>query len=263
MARMCPLFSGSSGNCTYVSADGEGLLIDAGVSARRIETALRERDIDPASIRTVAVTHEHSDHIAGIRVLCKKYGYRILASEGTLRGLESAGVLADGAQAEVLPAEGTAVGGLWLRSFPTPHDTPESNGFSITLPDGRRITIATDIGHMTDVVREALCGSVAVLIESNHDVDTLRRGPYPYALKQRILGERGHLSNDACDAVLPQLVESGVTYVVLAHLSRENNRPELAMDGATRALAAAGVRVGVDCRLQLAAPTDVTPTLWL
>lgn len=261
MAGFCPLFSGSSGNCTYIAAEGTGLLIDAGVSARRIEQALTAREIDPRSVAAIAVTHEHSDHIAGLRVLCKRYGYRLIASEGTLRGVAEAGIPVS--PENVIGPEGVTVGSLQLRAFPTPHDTPESTGYTVTLPDGRRVAVATDMGHMTERVLQELCGCDAVLIESNHDVCMLKNGPYPYVLKQRILSERGHLSNEACDAALPALVQSGVKYLYLGHLSRENNRPELAYRAAGEALQRAGIRVGTDCRLGVAPPEATLPILWL
>lgn len=259
MAKFCPLFSGSSGNCTYIAAEGSGILIDAGVSAKRIEQALCDREIDPRSIQAIAVTHEHSDHIAGIRVLCKRYGYRLIASRGTLTGMGDAAT----ETAEVIPPLGTAVGDLWLTAFPTPHDTPESVGYIVALPNGQNIGIATDMGYMTDRVTAELCRCDTVLIESNHDVRMLQNGPYAWSLKQRILSDHGHLSNDACGAVLPTLVEHGVRYLYLGHLSAENNRPSLAERTARESLEASGVSVGVDCRLQVATRDATLPIQWI
>ena len=196
-------------------------------------------------------------------MLCKKYGWDVLASAGTLRGMEAAGAFASGARAAVIPPSGVAVGSLWVKPFPTPHDTAESNGYTVTLPDGRRVAVATDIGHITPQITAALRGCDAVLIESNHDVQMLQSGPYPYYLKQRILSDRGHLSNAACDAVLPSLVEEGSVYLMLGHLSAENNRPILAYEGAVKALAAAGIRVGTDCRVKVAPRDAEAPILWL
>ncbi len=252
MARYCPLFSGSSGNCLYVgSADG-GILIDAGVSARRIETALRDRGIDPASIRAVLVTHEHSDHVAGLRVLTKRYPIPVFASQGTLEELLRAGRLgADNAFA-VIDEQGIEVAGMEVTAFRTPHDSAESLGFCIHTADDRRIAVATDMGYMPPLVRQALSGCDLVYIESNHDVRMLENGPYPYVLKKRILAKTGHLSNEACACELPALARTGTTRFVLAHLSVENNLPDLAFITARSALEAEGMREGTDYLLQVA-----------
>ena len=209
MARYCPLFSGSSGNCCYIGSAAGGVLVDAGVSARRIETALWEREIDPGSIRAICVTHEHSDHVAGLRVLTRRYGMPGFASRGTLEELLHAGLLG------------------------------ERDAFAV-------------MGYMTPVVRKALRGCDLVHIESNHDIRMLENGPYPYFLKKRILAKTGHLSNEACAAELPQFAQEGTTRFVLAHLSAENNLPDLAYVTSQAALQEAGLRAGVDFLLQVA-----------
>ena len=220
MARYCPLFSGSSGNCCYIGSAAGGVLVDAGVSARRIETALREREIDPGSIRAICVTHEHSDHVAGLRVLTRRYGMPVFASRGTLEELLHAGILG------------------------------ERDAFAVIDEEG--IEVATDMGYMTPVVRKALRGCDLVHIESNHDIRMLENGPYPYFLKKRILAKTGHLSNEACAAELPQFAQEGTTRFVLAHLSAENNLPDLAYVTSQAALQEAGLRAGVDFLLQVA-----------
>lgn len=262
MARFCPLFSGSSGNCTYAATGEGGILIDAGVSARRIERALREREIDPHSIRAVFVTHEHSDHISGLRVLCKRYGYPVYATAGTLAAMEEMGALEPDARCAVLPREGIAAAGMLVTAFSTPHDSRESCGYILQTGDGRRIAVATDIGRMTGEIMHELCRCDLVQIESNHDVRMLQCGPYPYALKQRILGERGHLSNEACGEALPALARGGVTQFVLAHLSRENNTPQLAYLTAKTALAQQGFSENRDFRLWVAAP-ESSEDVWM
>ena len=197
MARYCPLFSGSSGNCTYVGTPEGGILIDVGVSASRIENALRMRGIDPCSIQAIFITHEHSDHIAGLRVLTKRYGYRVYASEGTLDALAASSAMDAKALCESIGGEGEVkeTAGMAVMAFHTSHDSRESLGFRIHLPDGRRIAVATDTGYVPSAVREALLGCDLIQIESNHDVRMLENGPYPYYLKRRILAATGHLSN--------------------------------------------------------------------
>ena len=144
MARYCPLFSGSSGNCTYIGTAEGGILVDAGVSAKRIETALRERDIDPQSIQAVFVTHEHIDHVSGLRVLTKRYGWRVYGSCGTLEAIADTRPLDPHTVCEVIGEEGVCAAGMEIRPFATSHDSRESLGFRITLPDERRVAIATD-----------------------------------------------------------------------------------------------------------------------
>ena len=252
MARFCSLFSSSSGNCSYIGSAGAGILIDAGVSAKRIETALIRREIDPACICAVFVTHEHRDHVAGLRVLAKRYGYRIYGTAGTLTAVAEAG-MADAAP--LTPLTGTVCeGGMEIIPFATSHDSAESCGYRIHTADGRTVAVATDTGVLTDTIRAAVTGCDLVLIESNHDVRMLQCGPYPYSLKQRILSPRGHLSNEVCAATLPGLVATGTTRLVLGHLSKENNRPELAALCATQALDEAGMRQGIDYLLSVAEP---------
>ncbi len=252
MARYCPLFSGSSGNCCYIGSAAGGVLVDAGGSARRIETALWEREIDPGSIRAICVTHEHSDHVAGLRVLTRRYGMPVFASRGTLEELLHAGILGERDAFAVIDEEGIEVADMEITAFPTPHDSAESLGFRIHTADDRRIAVATDMGYMTPVVRKALRGCDLVHIESNHDIRMLENGPYPYFLKKRILAKTGHLSNEACAAELPQFVQEGTTRFVLAHLSAENNLPDLAYVTSQAALQEAGLRAGVDFLLQVA-----------
>lgn len=262
MMRYCSLFSGSSGNCTYVAAKDGGVLVDAGVSAKRIEQALGERDIDPRSIRAVLVTHEHTDHVSGLRVLCKRYGWPVLASEGTLDAL----ALNDRVTQEqrlyaVSAGESLTIGDLKITPFATPHDSRASLGFRFDADD-HSLGVATDMGYMMPEVLSILRGCQLLHIESNHDPVMLHNGPYPYPLKMRILSDRGHLSNDACAAVLPELVRSGATRIALAHLSQHNNTPQLAERTACDALAAQGIGVGRDCLLWVAQPTDTQPIVY-
>ncbi len=252
MARYCPLFSGSSGNCLYIGAAQGGLLVDVGVSARRIETALREREMDPTSIRAILVTHEHSDHVAGLRVLTKRYGFPVFASQGTLEELLASGQLSGNDAFAVIDETGIEVAGMQVTAFHTPHDSAESLGFCIHTPDDRRIAVATDMGYIPPSVRQALTGCDLVYIESNHDVNMLETGRYPYVLKKRILAKTGHLSNEACSCELPALARAGTTRFILAHLSTENNLPDLAYLTARTALEAEGLRAGADFLLQVA-----------
>ena len=263
MARFCPLFSSSSGNCTYIGAGDGGILIDAGVSAKRIEQALSDREIDPAGIAALFITHEHTDHIGGVRVFAARYGIPVYASAGTLCGMEQAGACDHVDTRNMADGDEIAVAGMSVTAFPTPHDTAGSTGYVVTTPDGRRLAVATDMGVVTDRVRRVLCECDAVLIESNYDRRMLEAGPYPYPLKRRIAADTGHLCNDDCAAVLPTLVQSGVTHLFLGHLSPHNNLPALAEQTAKNALDTAGLRAEADYRLRVAEPVSTQPVVYI
>lgn len=252
LARLCPLFSGSSGNSVYVGSSGVGILVDAGKSAKQLEIALRENEIEISSIKAIFVTHEHTDHIQGVRVLASRYGIKVFASGGTMAVLERLEVINGKFPCDVVTQAGVEVGGMFVRPFRTPHDSAESVGFSVDTADGRRAVVATDMGYMSDTVRDAIKGADAVVIESNHDVKMLQNGPYPYYLKRRILSQIGHLSNEACAMELPFFINSGTRKFVLAHLSVENNIPELAHETAVCKLLEHNMKLGYDFDLCVA-----------
>ncbi len=260
MARYCSLFSGSGGNCTYIGCGEGGILIDAGVSASRTVKALGERDIDIGSIRAVFVTHEHTDHIGGLAVLTEKLGCPVYASAGTLDGILEAHALRPSVRAEVM-GRAQEVAGMRVTAFHTSHDSRESLGYTVQTPDGHTLGIVSDSGVVTDAMRRALAGCDLIHIESNHDPELLRSGPYPYPLKQRILSSTGHLSNATCSAELVSLARQGACRFILTHLSRENNRPELARQTALAALGAAGLIDGLDFLLKVAPPVNTEGVL--
>lgn len=251
MARFCSLFSSSSGNCTYIGSSGGGVLIDAGVSAKQISLKLNSIGVSEKDIGAVFVTHEHSDHIKGLRVFASKFGIPVYATEGTLRELEKAGVL--NGKFPVYPIDGEVeCNGQLISQFRTSHDVAESCGFSVTASDGRRLCVATDTGIVTDEMRAALTGCDLALIESNHDIGMLRNGSYPYLLKRRILSDVGHLSNLACGEFITELIKSGTTRFVLGHLSKENNIPSLAYRTTKSALDCIGAEENRDYILTVA-----------
>lgn len=252
MARLCPLFSGSSGNSYYIGSRSAGVLIDAGRSARQIEGMLRSCGIDPLAVQGILVTHEHTDHVNGVRVFAKKYRLPIFASQGTLQALE--GALAD-AETHVA-VSGMQLAGMTVTPFHTSHDCAESLGFRIQTEDNRCFTLSTDLGCLSEEVIENLLGADFAVIESNHDVEMLRNGGYPYHLKRRILSDRGHLSNAACAAFLPELAKSGTKRFLLAHLSRENNTRAIALEASLSSLVRAGYVPDVDFLLDAAKPEN-------
>ncbi len=236
--------SGSGGNCALISDRGTHVLIDAGISARRIRQSLSDAGLDIKDIDGVLITHEHSDHVSGLKTLLKYTEIPLCAPHTVAARL--CGALPELVDfVRVIPT-GTPVrvGALNITAFHTPHDTDESVGYRV---EGRgTFALATDMGHVTDEVFAGLLGADAALIESNHDLGMLLDGPYPPRLKRRILSERGHLSNADCAVLARRLAEAGTGKIILGHLSRENNRPELAFAETERELA------GLDAELYCA-----------
>ena len=251
MARFCSLFSSSSGNSTFVSSATSSVLIDVGVTAKRMLKALSDREIDPKTIGGIFITHEHSDHIKGLRILASNYNIPVYATEGTISALEENGTISGKFPFDVMPLEGVTVGDMLVKSFKTPHDSRESCGYTITMPDCQKVTVATDIGHITEEIMKNLKGSSLVMLESNHDEGMLRNGPYPYYLKRRILSDIGHLSNNSCAEAVTELLKSGTARFFLGHLSRENNFPDLAYQTSLAALKTMGATEGRDFLLEV------------
>ncbi len=236
MARFSSLFSSSSGNCTYIGSSQGGVLVDAGVSAKQISLKLDCIGVSPADIGAIFVTHEHSDHVRGLRVFASKNNIPVYATQGTIEALKASNT-ANGSF-EIFPIEesGIECRGQLILPFKTSHDSADSCGYVIKTSDDRKIAIATDTGVITDEMKAAIRGCDLVLAESNHDVGMLRNGSYPYMLKRRILSDVGHLSNIDCSKFITELVQNGTTRVVLGHLSKENNIPELAYQTSKSAL---------------------------
>ena len=240
MARFCSLFSSSSGNSTFIGSSKTGILIDAGVSAKRMKEALLSREIDPSELGGIFITHEHSDHIKGVRILCSNYNIPLYATQGTLSYLEENDVINGKFPFEVIDEKGVEIGDIVVKPFKTSHDSRESCGYTVDLPHGQRAAIATDLGKITSEVERAITGCEFVMLESNHDISMLQAGPYPYYLKRRILSDRGHLSNEACAEQAKKLIKSGTSRLFLGHLSAENNFPDLAFQTTLSALSEMG-----------------------
>ncbi len=257
MAKFCPLFSGSSGNSTYISCSEGAILIDAGVSAKAITEALQWHDVPADAIRAIFVTHEHGDHISGIRVFASRHHIPVYSSAGTIQAMEDMGTLQGKVEVHTMDSEHPVqAAGMEIACFPTYHDCRESVGYVVTLPDGRRVTVCTDLGRVSTAVQQAIRGCDLVMLESNHDVRMLQNGSYPYYLKQRILGINGHLSNESCAAELPYCIRHGATRIVLGHLSKENNIPQLARETARSELFDHEMEEGRDYLLWVAKPCN-------
>ena len=252
MLKICTLASGSSGNCTYVSDGETHVLIDAGISARAITNGLAAFGLNPSDISAILITHEHWDHIRGLEVLEKKNTIPIFAAqESTACSLcTQYPALAE----RVVPFETGVffcVGGICVESFRTPHDTDHSVGYRIEA-GGSTAVYLTDLGHVPREVREKIPGAQLVLLEANYDEGALASGPYPAMLKRRIAGANGHLSNSDCAECALFAAQSGAKYLVLGHLSKENNSPKLAYEAVHSRLTRSGFIPGVDIMLHVA-----------
>lgn len=213
---------------------------------------MNRMNIEPNSIKAIFVTHEHTDHIGALRVFASKFSVPVYATEGTLNALAKSGCINGKFKAEIINNNGTEINGMLVKPFKTSHDSAQSCGYTVNMPYGEKLAVATDTGCITDEMRSALAGCDLVLLESNHDRTMLKNGGYPYYLKQRILSDIGHLSNDDCAEFAKYLVHNGTKRIVLGHLSRENNDPALAFETTNNALGAAGLLENEDYQLYVA-----------
>lgn len=238
--------SGSGGNCLLLSDGGTHILIDAGISRKRIEASLSKAGLAANGISGVFITHEHSDHISGLNMLLKYNDIPVYAPHTVAARITGACPSLEGRISIIKPGVRNSIGSLNVTAFHTPHDTDESVGYRV---EGSSVfAMATDMGHVTEEVIDGLSGARTVLIEANHDIGMLLDGPYPVQLKRRILSDRGHLSNADCAKLAAYLAEHGTENIILGHLSRENNSPDAARAEAAAALA--GRNVGLYCAPQ-------------
>ena len=253
MARFCPLASGSSGNSTYIKSGKTAVLIDAGISYKAICERVAAAGGDISEISAIAVTHSHDDHAAGLKTLLTKTGIPLYTTEKTAEELAKKGFLPAGANIVFADSDRAVFGDIEICRFKTSHDTAGSCGYRINTSAGS-CGVCTDLGVVTDGVRKAIAGCEVLLFEFNHDIDMLRRGPYPPHLKIRILSDLGHLSNTAAAAEVPFILGSGTKQLILGHISRKNNTPGLAVSAAKTAALLAGAKAGEDFLLSAARP---------
>lgn len=230
--RMCSIASGSSGNCIYAGSDSTHLLIDAGISGKKTEAGLRELELSMRDIDGIFITHEHADHIQGLGVLSRKYQIPIYCTEGTKRGIladSRTGDIDEGLFQILQPDHKYTLKDMLIVPIRISHDAAEPVGYKISHGK-QKGAVVTDLGVYNDYIVEHLKGMNILFLEANHDVNMLQVGPYPYPLKQRILGERGHLSNDTSGKLLCRILHDDIKAIVLSHLSKENNLPELAYE---------------------------------
>lgn len=249
----CPLYSGSSGNALYMATERTRILIDAGLSGKTIIDALCRIGVNPATLSAILITHEHSDHIKGAGILSRKFDLPIYATSGTWHAMEQClGPVCERNRREFSPDSDFYINEIGVVPFSIPHDAADPVGYRL-FHSRISVASATDMGHFSKSVLEQLSGVDLLLLESNHDPEMLQHNPhYSQTLKRRILGNKGHLSNEACAKALLDLHQTGVRHVVLGHLSGENNLPELAFHTASCALTDAGLVCGRDVTVDVA-----------
>ena len=253
MDSVSTLFSGSSGNSCYIGSSDDGILIDAGRNFKAICEGMKSLDFPVRGIRAVFITHAHDDHISALRVFVKKMpDIPIFATAQTIDNLMFEGIVGPETMLCPIDEQGIGVGRFFVTPFVTPHDCPGSCGYVVETDSGGHIGVCTDLGHRSDTIVEALSGCKTIVIESNHDENILRAGNYPYWLKMRILGAEGHLSNRDCASLSAILLHSGTKNFVLAHLSRENNLPDVAYDTVSRKLCECGAEPDGEFGLHIA-----------
>jgi len=240
--RFTVLSSGSTGNATVVSSDAATVLVDVGLSAKRIEELMREREVSGSDLDAILVTHEHSDHIKGLGAFARKFKLPIYANEKTWVAMQKHVGEIEESQRRILPTDSVMeLFDLRIESYGISHDAAEPVGYCFQS-GGRKLTLATDLGYVSDRVMNQLRNSDVLVLESNHDVNMLRMGRYPWNIKRRILGDSGHLSNEAAGEALRALLSDGATRrVYLAHLSQEHNLMDLAKMTVTNVLEDSGI----------------------
>lgn len=228
MFNFCSLYSGSSGNSLFVETQNTKLLIDAGVSSKKIETALNDINIDPSTLDGILVTHEHIDHVQGLGTLSKKFDLPVFVNQETLDAMpKQKDKISENNIKTFKISDKFDIGDLEIKPFSIPHDAANPCGFNI-WKNNKKISIATDIGHMTNPILKSLEESLFIMLEANYDPEVLRCSPYPFTLKSRIAGPTGHLPNEMAGKTISHLLKSGLKNAMLGHLSKQSNFPELA-----------------------------------
>lgn len=230
--RLCSIASGSSGNCIYIGSGNTHILIDAGISKKKIEEGLKTIGLSGSDITALLVTHEHSDHISGIGVFSRAYKLPIYGTKGTLKGVaeyKNLGKMPEGLYHPVNANEVVTIGEIRVEPITISHDAYEPTGYRLEA-NGKAVALATDLGEYNEYIVEKLKGLDAVFLESNHDVHMLEVGSYPYPLKKRVLSSEGHLSNELSGRLLCDILHDRLRFVILGHLSRENNYEMLAYE---------------------------------
>lgn len=250
MINFHTIASGSSGNCTFFSDGTSNILIDCGLSGKKIAENLCNLNINPKKLNAIFVTHEHNDHTLGVGVLSRKYDIPVIASEGTWDGMKIGNIplkncIVQNGNSPV------SINSLVINPFTIPHDANQPTGYTIECEE-RKFAVATDMGFVSDDVYDMISGCYAGVIESNYDEQMLENSSYPQYLKERIHGKFGHLDNKDAAYLVHKLAKSGTKHIILGHLSNENNSPEIAFSSVAKELEFNEVRVGLDIQLSVA-----------
>jgi phosphoribosyl 1,2-cyclic phosphodiesterase len=230
MMKICSIASSSSGNCIYVGTDHTHILIDAGISGKRLKAGLEMINLQPENINAILITHEHSDHIKGLGVVSRKYNIPVYATELTWEKIQSSGLtgaIDKNLFHKITPDSDFIINELVIHPFNTSHDAVQPVCYTFTK-EKKKISVATDLGCYDSYITEKLKDSNVLFIEANHDIEMLKSGSYPYYLKKRILSDKGHLSNEMSGRLISEVLHDNLQYIVLGHLSRENNHPDKA-----------------------------------
>ncbi|WP_373370320.1 MBL fold metallo-hydrolase [Irregularibacter muris] len=256
--KICSIASGSSGNCIYVESGKTKVLIDAGLSGKRITQGLGQIGVDGEDLDGILITHDHSDHVKGVGILSRKYNIPIYSNVSTWEEIkQKMGKINPEHIQHFQSNKSFDIKDFHIKPFPTSHDACDSVGFCL-YGNNKKISIATDLGYISKDILEELTGSDMVILEANHDEEMLKVGPYPWYLKKRILGEQGHLSNESAGNALVKLVEKGLKKVLLAHLSKENNFPELAYQTVYNILQENKININKDIALDIASREQIS-----
>ena len=251
MLKYCSIGSGSSGNCHYIGYKDTNILVDAGLSGKRITTGLDDINVDMENIKGIFITHEHSDHIKGAGIISRKYDIPIFANVKTWCAMkDKLGDIKDSNMKVFENDRSYSLEDLIIRPFSISHDASDAVGYNF-YAENEKMSIATDIGMITDNIRRHLYKSKLVVLESNYDPNMLMMGSYPYSLKKRVMSDTGHLSNEDAAKFCIDLVKEGTERILLAHLSKENNFPELAYETSKSILAQNDIIIGQDIKLDV------------
>ncbi|MGP4069076.1 MBL fold metallo-hydrolase [Halobacillus sp. B29] len=257
--RMSVLASGSTGNAFYIESGDEKILVDAGLSGKRIESLLQQVNIDPSDLSRILVTHEHSDHIKGLGIMARRYNLPVYANEKTWHAMEGhIGKLSLDQKFHFNMEETKTFGKLDIESFAVSHDAADPMFFTFHQ-DGKKVALVTDLGYVSERIKKTVEDADAYIFESNHDVSMLRMGRYPWNVKRRILGDSGHVSNEDCALALTDILTDRTQRIYLAHLSLDNNMKDLARMSVRNILEERGFHIGSHLELHDTDPKQATP----
>ncbi|UOQ46367.1 MBL fold metallo-hydrolase [Halobacillus salinarum] len=257
--RFSVLASGSTGNAFYIDSGDEKILVDAGLSGKKMEGLLRQVDVDPAQLTRILVTHEHSDHIKGLGIMARRYKLPIYANEKTWKAMDGQIGKVPLDQKFIFNMEAAQTfGGIDVESFAVSHDAAEPMFFTFRK-DGKKVALVTDLGYVSERIKKTVEGADAFIFESNHDVSMLRMGRYPWNVKRRILGDSGHVSNEDCAYALTDVITDKTKRIYLAHLSLDNNMKDLARMSVENVLKERGFEIGSRIELHDTDPVEATP----